>query len=360
MKNILLCQSYYLRHDPKEYKAMMPYAPLATLYAASYLRMNGYEPMLFDSMLASGEEEFAATVDREEPQIVAIYDDNFNYLTKMCLERMRQAAFTMAHAAKARGATVIVWGSDATDNLEMYLKKNVDYIILGEGEQTLLELVNSLSGRSEADPSKINGLAFRSSGGEILRTPKREHIRDLDLLPFPVWDLVDIERYRRIWKTRHGYLSMNMITTRGCPFHCNWCAKPIYGQVYHSRSPENVAAEMRMLKDLYHPEHIWFCDDIFGLKPGWVRRFKNAVREADAKIPFKCLARGDLLLRENTIEDLQEAGCDRVWIGAESGSQKVLDAMEKGTTVEQIRQATQRIHEHGMRVGFFLQFGYPG
>lgn len=360
MSKILLCQSYYLRHDPKEYKAMMPYAPLATLYAASYLRLHGYEPTLFDSMLASGEEEFVAALDHHQPKIVAIYDDNFNYLTKMCLERMREAAFTMAREAKARGAAVIAWSCDATDHVDMYLENGVDHVILGEGEQTLLELLDLLSGRIEKDPSHVDGIAFRNTQGEVVRRRNRELLRDLDVLPFPAWDLIDVEKYRHIWKTRHGYYSMNMITTRGCPFHCNWCAKPIYGQVYHTRTPENVAAEMRMLKEQYNPDHLWFCDDIFGLRPGWIRQFNGAVRGLDAQIPFKCLARVDLLLRDSAIQDLKRAGCEKVWVGAESGSQRILDAMEKGTTVNQIQQATNRLHENGIKVGFFLQFGYPG
>jgi len=339
---------------------MMPYPPLATLYAASYLRQAGYAPVLFDSMLSRGEEEFISLLERYRPDVVAIYDDNFNYLTKMCLERMRKAAFVMAREAKARGAKVIVWSCDATDHVDRYLKANVDFVILGEGEQTLLDLVDVLAGRSGKRFDEIRGIAFQDAQGTVVRTGRREFLRDLDALPFPAWDLVEMEKYRRIWKSRHGYFSLNMITTRGCPYHCNWCAKPIYGQVYHSRSPENVAEEMRFLKERYHPDHIWFCDDIFGLKPGWVERFRQAVMEKDARIPFKCLARVDLLLRNNTIQELRAAGCDSIWVGAESGSQKILDAMEKGTTVEQIYRATEELHKTGIRVGFFLQFGYPG
>jgi anaerobic magnesium-protoporphyrin IX monomethyl ester cyclase len=359
MSEVLLAQSYYLRYDPKEYKAMMPYAPLATLYAASYLRQHGYSPTLFDSMLSAGEHEFLAALENQRPMIVAIYDDNFNYLTKMCLERMRRAALLMAKKAKARGSTVIVWSCDATDNLEIYFDQGVDYAIIGEGEQTLLELADALTGRSAVRPEDVPGIAFRTPAGAIVKTRSRSPIRDLDSLPFPAWDLIDVEKYRRAWMSRHGFFSMNMITTRGCPFHCNWCAKPIYGQVYHARSPENVAFEMQWLKALYHPDHLWFCDDIFGLKPGWTGRFATAVKNSGAVIPFKCLARVDLLLKENVITWLREAGCEKVWVGAESGSQKVLDAMDKGTTVEQIHEATRRLHANGIRVGFFLQFGYP-
>src|SRR5690606_5212792 len=217
-----------------------------------------------------------------------------------------------------------------------------------------------LEGRAPFDPAGIQGLAYRDSAGQAVRTARRPDIRDLDALPFPAWDLVDVDRYRRIWRERHGYYSMNMVTTRGCPYHCNWCAKPIWGQRYNVRSPENVVAELKWLKETYQPDHIWFADDIMGLKPGWIERFADLVEEHDARVPFKSLNRVDLLLRGNVIEALKRAGCRTVWVGAESGSQKILDAMEKGTTVEQIYEATRRLHEVGIEVGFFLQFGYPG
>jgi len=169
-----------------------------------------------------------------------------------------------------------------------------------------------------------------------------------------------LERYRGIWKARHGYFSMNVASTRGCPYHCNWCAKPIWGQRYHVRSPENVIAEMQWLQNTCQPDHIWFVDDIFGLKPGWVSRFASLVEDHSLRLPFKSLNRVDLLLRDGEIEALRRAGSHTVWVGAESGSQKILDAMDKGTRVEQITQAVHRLHSAGIRVGFFLQFGYPG
>jgi anaerobic magnesium-protoporphyrin IX monomethyl ester cyclase len=359
MADILFGQSYYLRFDPKLSAAMQPYPPLGTLYAASYVRQRGYDVGLFDAMLAESEEEWAATLDRERPRIAVIYEDNFNYLSKMCLLRMREAAFTMICMARDRGCTVIVAGSDATDHAETYLETGAHFVVLGEGEHILGDLLDRLHGRSGDPLDSIRGLAFISDG-DAVRTPRRPDIRELDDLPFPAWDLVDAERYREIWLRRHGYYSMNMVTTRGCPYHCNWCAKPIWGQRYNSRSPENVAAELAWLKTTFHPDHIWFTDDIMGLKPGWLRRFAEEIEGRDARIPFKSLHRADLLVRGDTVGDLARAGARTVWIGAESGSQRILDAMEKGTKVEQIREATRRLRAVGIEVGFFLQFGYPG
>ena len=360
MTDILFTHSYFLRFDPKEYEAMTPYPPLGTLYAAAVAREAGYTVALFDTMLAESEQELVAALEEHTPRYVVIYDDDFNYLTKMCLTRMREAAFRMARIATDFGATVIVHSSDATDHIDQYTDNGVHYILVGEAEQTLTDLITLLQSESEQKPEDIPGVAWRDAQKNIRRGPKRPVSRDLDALPYPARDLVDIERYRTVWKERHGYYSINMVTTRGCPFHCNWCAKPLYGQVYNSHSPQRIAHEMLQAKENWNPDHIWFCDDIFGLKPGWIEALADEVEKLDCRIPFKCLSRADLLLRGNTVEALRRAGCETVWMGAESGSQEILDAMDKGTTVEEIREATARLKAAGIRVGFFLQFGYPG
>ncbi len=359
MSEVLFGQAYYLRFDPKLWEAMQPYPPLGTLYAASYAREHGYDVALFDAMLSSDEGEWAQALAEHQPRFAVLYEDSFNYLSKMCLLRMREAAFKMMPMAKQRGCTVIVSGSDATDHAARYFAHGADFVLIGEAESTLVELLDVLSGHSATPLANIPGLAYPGPNGEVIRTAPRPLIKDLDMLPFPAWDLVDIPRYRAIWLERHGYYSMNLVTTRGCPYHCNWCAKPIYGQRYHVRSPENVVTEMKWLKTEFGAEHIWFADDIFGLKPGWIEHFAELVRAHNALIPFKCLLRVDLCT-ESTVEALKAAGCHTVWVGAESGSQKILDAMDKGTTVEQIYTAARRLHTAGIQVGFFLQFGYPG
>ncbi len=359
MSDVLFGQSYYLRFDPKLYEAMQPYPPLGTLYAASFVRERGHDVALFDAMLAASEEEWTAALERERPRVAVIYEDNFNYLSKMCLLRMREACFRMIASARERGCTVVVAGSDATDRADLYLGCGADFAIRGEGEVTLSELLDHLGGRGQSVPDAIAGLAFARSDGTIVRTAHRPELKDLDALPRPAWDLVDIERYRAAWR-RHGYFSMAVATSRGCPYHCNWCAKPIWGQRYNVRSPESVVAELRWLRETYRPDHIWFVDDILGLKPGWIQRFADLVEQNDATVPFKSLCRADLLLRGDTIEALRRAGARMVWVGAESGSQSVLDAMDKGTTVQQNREAARRLRAAGIGVGLFLQFGYPG
>ncbi|MBI3004418.1 MAG: radical SAM protein, partial [Ignavibacteriales bacterium] len=349
MRDILITHSYFLHFDPKEYRAMMPYPPLGTLYAASMLRKGGFDVAFHDTMLAHDEEEIRNSLQTHQPKIIVVYDDQFNYLTKMCLSRMRQAAFKIADIAKEYGCVVIVFSSDATDHLQDYFRHNIDFIICGEAEVTLCELADSLLHNPERTISSIHGIAYKEDG-TIRQTSRRELMTKLDEIPFPSWDLVDIESYHSAWERCHGYYSVNVVTTRGCPFHCNWCAKPIYGQVYHSRSPENVVEELIYLKKTINPDHIWFVDDIFGLRPGWLAGFDEVINEHNVRIPFKCLSRADLLLKEDNIRHLKNSGCQTVWIGAESGSQKVLDAMEKGTTIEQIHHSTELLRKSKIRV----------
>jgi radical SAM superfamily enzyme YgiQ (UPF0313 family) len=358
MSRILFSHSYFLRFDPKQWATGQPYAPIGTLYAASLMRSKGYEVEFFDTMFIYGPEEIILPLENRTPDYFVIYDDGFNYLTKMCLTNMRMAAFEMMKFARQKGCRVIVSSSDSTDHFEQYLEEGADFVILGEAEQTLAELVGSLENRS-TDFLSIPGLAFMQQEA-VIKTVKRPVMKELDELPFPAWDLVNIEPYRKMWMKSRGYFSMNMATTRGCPFKCNWCAKPIYGNRYNTRSPQNVVAELKFLKEKFQFDHIWFCDDIFGLKPGWVQEFGRLVEEAGLSFRFKIQARADLLLQEDYIRDLARAGCENIWMGAESGSQKVLDAMDKGIRVAQIYEATRMLKENGIHPSFFIQFGYPG
>ncbi len=359
MTDVLLAHSYFPSFDPKQARAHTPYPPLGTLYAASVLRTAGFQVRLFDSMLAQSENQIIPLLEHHRPRVVAIYDDDFNYLTKMCLSRMREAAFRLSAAAKDHGAFVVVHGSDPADHAEDYLRHGADAVIIGEGELTLLEVCEKYIGQDETDFKGIPGVVFMI-GDAPFRTQRRIPRKDLDAIPFPAWDLADLEQYRKIWKKHHGYFSLNMVTTRGCPFHCNWCAKPVYGQVYNTRSPRNVVEELMHIRSIARPDHLWFSDDIFGLKPGWIQEFRDILKKRNTCIPFKIQARADLLLEHDAIEALADAGCEEVWIGAESGSQKILDAMEKGITVEQIRKARARLGKAGIRACFFLQFGYRG
>ncbi len=355
---VLIGHSYFQHFDPKLAEAKQPYPPLGTLIAAAMLVDEGHDVVVFDAMLETSTRGWGELISQHEPDVAVIFEDNFNYLSKMCLSRMRDAACEMLGAAKGRVDLVIAAGSDASDHAEVFLDAGADAVISGEGEETLLALLSAR--RDGLTMLGLAGVSTRGPDGEIQVGDTRPNMKGLDSVPFAARNLIDIDRYRRIWLEHHERFSLNMVTTRGCPYHCNWCSKPIWGQRYNARSVDDVVAEMVELKREYRPDHIWFADDIFGLKPGWIQRFAEQVDEHDVRLPFKCLSRPDLLVRKDTAEALGAAGCEEVWIGAESGSQKILDAMEKGTTVDQIVEAAERVHAAGYRIAFFIQFGYPG
>jgi anaerobic magnesium-protoporphyrin IX monomethyl ester cyclase len=358
--DVLLTHSYHLYYDRKQTRKMQPYPPLGTLYAAALLRSVGVSVALFDTMLNDPEKGFEAALDQHRPRVVVVYEDNFNFLTKMCLTRMREVAYHILEVSQQTGATVVVNGSDSSDHALDYLRKGFRCVLLGEAEWTLLETVQHLLKRDDGGIAQIPGLAYLDDETqEIARTARRPLTKDLGLLSFPARDLIDADQYRAAWKTSHGYFSMNIVASRGCPYRCNWCAKPIYGDSFALRPAWSVAEEMRRLKYDFGAEHLWFADDIFGLRARWVRELAVQVEKLHAAVPFKMQSRVDLMTTD-TVRALRRAGCAEVWLGVESGSQKILDAMDKGTRVEQIPKARENLRKEGIRACYFLQFGYQG
>lgn len=356
MLNIAFSHSYFYPLDPKQWSNRTPFPPLGTIYAASYLRENGYNISLFDTCLLQNIDSLHSFLEIKRPEVFVIYDDGFNYLTKMCLTIMREAAFKMISKAKNANCKVIVCSSDATDHYEKYLQAGADFIIQGEGEITLKELIINID--EEGDALLIDGIIYLNGKGVVVKNSKRAVYKELDSFPRPAWDLVDINAYKNIWRDSGKEFTLNIATTRGCPYKCNWCAKPIYGNRYNSHSPAYIVDHIRYLQDNYGVKKFWMCDDIFGLKPKWVQEFNSLLKHEKLKIEYYIQSRADLLLKENNIDVLVESGLTEVWIGAESGSQKILDAMDKGTSIAQIEKATQLLKEKKIKVAFFIQFGY--
>ncbi|MGO4211097.1 radical SAM protein, partial [Terriglobus sp. YAF25] len=358
MTDILLTHSYHLANDPKQLRKMQPYAPLGTLYAAAALRDSGVPVTVFDTTLQNPLHSLKSMLQLENPKILVIYEDDFNFLSKMCLLSMRQTAEQIARLGKAAGAVVVAHGSDETDFAEEYLKAGVDYILTGEAENTLTELCQAiLAGQ---DPSGVPGLIWKDTAGSLHRSgssPVRN--TDWSKMPLPARDLIDMSLYRDAWTEAHGHFSANVVASRGCPYSCNWCAKPISGNKYQLRPAADVAQELRDLKQHHGAKHIWFSDDIFALNRHWLQDFAQWVHTYDAVIPYKIQARADLL-REDVVSLLAESGCDEVWMGVESGSQKVLDAMDKRLHVADVVAARTHLRAAGIKACFFLQLGYPG
>jgi len=362
MLSVLVCHSYFLRFDQKQKDRAKPYPPLATLQVASMLRAQGHEVSLFDAMLADDLTRFARQLDVLKPQVVLVYEDNYNFLSKMCLGRMREAAREMLGIARARGTRVLVGGSDASDAPAVYLQAGADAVLHGEALGSLQALIDRLNADPSLDATRLaQGLPDVSiqADSAVSRERAAARLPEPKLATLPAWDLVDIEKYRRAWRRAHGYFSLNMAASRGCSFRCNWCAKPIWGNQYLQRPAREVAAELIHLRRHYRPDHIWFADDIFGFRVDWVHEFAAALAEGGGGVPFTIQTRADLVSPRMT-EALRAAGCREAWIGAESGSQKILDAMNKGTNVADIREARRVLGEAGIRVGYFLQLGYLG
>jgi anaerobic magnesium-protoporphyrin IX monomethyl ester cyclase len=337
---------------------MQPYAPLATLYAATALRESGFTVAAFDSMLEDPDAKFVDFLKEQGPRIVAVYEDDFNFLSKMCLTRMREVAWKIAKAARAIGAITIAHGSDSTDNPRLFLENGFDYVCCGEAENTLVQLCSSVL--HDTDKSDIDGLVRLDEFGHTVQSQQRlAKNPSWSDLPLPARDRIDLEPYRAAWREAHGYFSMNLVSSRGCPYHCNWCAKPISGNKFHLRQAASVAEEMRFLKVHAKADHLWFADDIFGLNHDWVRNFAEEVTKRDAALPFKIQSRANLMT-EQTVQHLRTAGCTEVWMGVESGSQTVLDAMDKGLNLPSVVTARGRLLSAGIRACYFLQFGYPG
>jgi radical SAM superfamily enzyme YgiQ (UPF0313 family) len=347
MADILLGHAYFLKYDIIERRVMKPYPPLGILYLSAYLKRAGFGVEVFDSTFRDFE-DFEAAVRSIRPRIVGLYA---NIIT-------RDNVFRLARIAKANGVEfVIVGGPDASEWCEQYFANGVDIIGTNEGELTLQELIPLLQRKGVSGLEEVRGIIFMKNGG-VHRTPPRQSIADLDSLPWPDRDVLNMDEYFKAWKSRHGESSVSLITARGCPFHCAWCSSEVFGHTHRQRTPKNVVDEMLMLKERYNPDIMWISDDVLTINKKWTNEFIREVKTRKAQHPYECLSRVDLVDRD-ILKGLRETGCFRIWYGAESGSQKILDSMRKETTVPQIREAARVTQEMGMQAGFFILLGYP-
>jgi radical SAM superfamily enzyme YgiQ (UPF0313 family) len=347
MTDILLGHAYFLKYDVIERRVMKPYPPLGILYLSAFLKREGFTVEVFDSTFHDFE-DFENAVKRIKPRIVGLYA---NIIT-------RDNVLRLAQIAKANGVEfVVAGGPDASEWCDRYFANGIDIIGLNEGELTLQELIPCLQRQGMKDIEQVRGIMFLKNG-RVHRTPPRPAITDLDSLPWPDRDVLNMEEYFRAWKSHHGESSVSLITARGCPFHCAWCSSEVFGHTHRQRSPKDVVDEMLMLKERYNPDIMWISDDVLTINKRWTHEFIREVKARNAQHPYECLSRVDLV-DQDLLQGLRETGCFRIWYGAESGSQKILDSMRKGTTVAQVREAARITQEVGMQAGFFILLGYP-
>ena len=349
MARILLTHGYFLEDDEKERQIMKPYPPLGILYLSAWLKERGHEVEVYDSTFGS-HAELAARLRHARGSFVGIYT---NLLT-------RRAVLRVIADAKRAGATVILGGPESANHPLEYLRRGADAIVIGEGEATLEELITRVDARGPEALGAVKGIAYLDASGTLVRTPSRPAIADLDSLPLPDRTAIDHSLYLAAWRKHHGASSINLITARGCPYRCTWCSHAVYGYSHRRRSPAKVAEEAEWIVRQYNPDQLWYADDVFTISHPWLRQYAAELAARNIHKPFETITRADRLQSPAAVDALQALGCYRIWIGSESGSQKILNAMERGVSVAQVRRAIELSKARGIAVGMFLMWGYEG
>jgi anaerobic magnesium-protoporphyrin IX monomethyl ester cyclase len=343
MIDLLLAHGYFLERDAAEQQVMRPHPPLGLLYLSSHLKRRGLRVGVFDGTFRTMD-DFSRMLERERPPLVGIA---VNLMTK-------RNALEMIALAKRRSARVVIGGPDPPHHAAAYLAAGADVVVIGEGERTLEELAGAL-----ADLSGINGIVFKAADGGIVRTPPRALLPDLDGQPHPDREAIDLPSYLNAWRERHGVGTVSLITARGCPYTCTWCSRSVFGETHRRRSVGNVADEVEAIVDRYHPERLWYADDVFAIHRTWTIEYARELERRRIRLPFECISRAERI-DDDVAGALASLGCFRVWIGSESGSQRVLDAMKRKVSVEQVRDTAARLRRHGIEVGMFIMLGYDG
>ncbi len=344
--DVLLTHGYFLTEDEKEMRVMKPYPPLGILYLSAFLKERGVAASVYDTTFRSFD-EFLRFIAQNRPPVVGIAS---NLMTKRNVIRQMKAC-------ASHGCRVIVGGPDVPEYAEEYVRAGADAAVIGEGEETSLELLEAL--RKGGNLERVSGIAFRNGDGAIVRTPARTLIADLDALPLPDRDAIAMEEYLSAWRLRHGAGSVSLICARGCPYTCTWCSRSVYGDTHRRRSVSKVVDEIAMIREKYRPDMLWFADDVFTMSHSWFREFYREMKKRGIRVPFECITRADRL-NEEIIRCMSELGAFRIWYGSESGSQRILDAMERKVTVGQIRETTKLVRKFGIQAGMFVMLGYPG
>jgi len=349
--NILLTHGYFLHEDEKEKKIMRPYVPLGILYISAWLEKHGYDNEIFDSTFSSFD-QLGLTIENNKPRIVAIYT---NLMTKLNVLRIIRFIRSRPDLQQTK---IVLGGPEVRNHAENFLQHGADFIVLGEGEESMLELTNYII-KGEGSISTISGIIYKDINDGLCKNKEREKLKDLDRLPLPNRQKVDLQLYFDAWKEKHGTSSITINTMRGCPYSCKWCSRAVYGASYRRRSPAHVADEIAWIQENYSVDSIWFVDDVFTISHKWLASFSAELKSRKLKVAYECITRADRM-NEEVVKQLKDSGCFRVWIGAESGSQKVIDLMDRRVEVEQVRDMIHMAKRYGIQAGTFIMVGYPG
>jgi radical SAM superfamily enzyme YgiQ (UPF0313 family) len=345
---IMLANPYMLRNDPREKRQMQPYAPLGPLYIAAVLKSMDVEVKFHDSTFESNLKRFESSLSSHKPDILGVY-------TTMA---SRDNALRMAASARSQGIRTVVGGPDATTYPEQYIEGGFDVAVAGEGEITIKELVEKLDKDEGEDVGRVKGLVYRN-GEKVVRTEPRGLNKHLDEIPFPDRSHIELDKYRARWQKRHGYFNMSILGSRGCPYNCKFCSRPVFGNRYRPRSAENILAELQEIAGNYKPNRVKFADDILPVSKRRTIELCELISKEKLDLEFECLSRMNLMDKE-LLRSMSKAGFRKVYYGVESGSQTVLDAMCKGQSVDMIRDVGKLTGEQGIAQHWYLMLGYPG
>jgi anaerobic magnesium-protoporphyrin IX monomethyl ester cyclase len=343
---VLLVDPYLAREDPMERKFVELYPSLGLLTLGAYLREHGVEVDMVDLTFARDARAVTARLRSFRPDVVGVHTKTLTHAR----------ALDIAARAHAEGACAVAGGPDSASRPQEYLESGFDAVVPGEGEDALVDLARRV--RAGESTAALPGVTVLG-GGRTVRGPARPFLKDLDALPLPAWDLVDMDEYLGRWKAATGERRAAVLTSRGCPFDCSWCSKPTFGRTYRQQSPERVVAELRALKDRYGVDYVRFCDDVFGVSRAWLDRLLGLLESESLDLHWECLARVDLL-KPDLLRRMRAAGLARVYVGVESGSQKMLDLMNRGTKLGQVERTADALRREGIRQFWFLMLGYPG
>jgi len=352
MVNILLSHGYFLGEDAREQKIMKPYVPLGILYISAYLEERRVAHEVFDTTFSSFD-ELKKYILAFQPGCIGLY---VNLMTKINV--LRIITFIRSQPS-LQGMHIVLGGPEVRNHAQQFLDHGADYLVVGEGEETFFELTEQLRSGNISDITSVNGICFKGASGNPFFTPGRIKIKDIDVLPFPNRKKINLHTYLDAWKQRHGSSAVSVSTMRGCPYTCKWCSRAVYGLSYRRRSAEKTVEEIVSIQQTYAPDTLWFVDDVFTISHVWLREFADALQQKNIQIRYECITRADRM-NDEVMQLLRQTGCFRVWIGAESGSQKVIDAMDRRVDVNQVREMIRLAKNYGIEAGTFIMLGYPG
>lgn len=350
--NVLLGHGYFLKEDKVEESVMMPYPPQGLLHITTYLKTKNIDCEIFDSTFSSYD-ELCDFLLKNKPRYLGLY---VNLMTRVNIVKMLEF---IKNSEELDDIVVILGGPDVSYHTGKYLDRGADYCITGEGEHTFYRLIMHLEGDKKGPPASIPGISYRDENNETVYTGEPGLIENIDELPFPDFGLIDIEPYFSTWKENHGFTSMTISTMRGCPYSCRWCSKAVFGKTFRRRSPEMVVGELEKLQKRYNPDRYWIVDDVFTISKEWLKGFTDEIKSRGLEISYECVSRADRM-DDEVIALLKESGCNTLWIGAESGSQKVLDLMDRRVEAARVRDMIKATKRAGIESGTFLMLGYPG